>query len=71
MKHPVLTVRDLGVYLKVSRSTIYRWIKNGGGPKYFRVGSDFRFNIESVEEWIRETSTDTDLLKPGLRDAPK
>jgi excisionase family DNA binding protein len=47
---PVLTVRDLSNYLKVSPSTIYRLIKTGQLPA-FRVGSDWRFNREEIDRW--------------------
>ena len=47
---PVLTVRDLSNYLKVSPSTIYRLLKTGQLPA-FKVGSDWRFNVEEIDRW--------------------
>jgi excisionase family DNA binding protein len=46
----VLTVIELSKYLHVHRSTIYRLVKNRELPA-FRVGSDWRFNIEMIDEW--------------------
>ena len=46
----VLNVTDLSQYLRVHRSTIYRLLKNRELPA-FRVGSDWRFNIELIDEW--------------------
>jgi excisionase family DNA binding protein len=46
----VMTVRELAKYLKVHPSTIYRMLKRGKIPS-FRVGSDWRFNIEEIEKW--------------------
>jgi excisionase family DNA binding protein len=46
----VLTVGDLANYLRVHRSTIYRLLKPRELPA-FRVGSDWRFNIEMIDEW--------------------
>ena len=43
----VLTVKELSDYLKVHPSTIYRQLKRGRLPA-FKVGSDWRFNIESI-----------------------
>ena len=42
----VMTVKELSDYLKVHPSTVYRQLKRGGLPA-FKVGSDWRFNIES------------------------
>ena len=43
----VMTVKELSDYLKVHPSTVYRQLKRGGLPA-FKVGSDWRFNIESI-----------------------
>ncbi len=49
----VLTVRDLSNYLRVHPSTIYRLLKKGQLPG-FKVGSDWRFNIEAIDRWRLE-----------------
>ena len=49
----ILTVRELSEYLKVHPSTIYRLLKTGQLPA-FRVGSDWRFNVEQIEGWLVE-----------------
>jgi excisionase family DNA binding protein len=46
----VLTVTELSDYLHVHRSTIYRLLKNGELPA-FRIGSDWRFNVEEIDKW--------------------
>ncbi len=46
----VLTVKELSQYLKVCPSTIYRQLRQGTLPA-FKVGSDWRFNIESIDRW--------------------
>jgi excisionase family DNA binding protein len=46
----VLTVSDLSNYLRLHRSTIYRLLRNGQLPG-FRIGSDWRFSIEMIDEW--------------------
>ena len=49
----VMTVKELSDYLKVHPSTVYRQLKRGQLPA-FKVGSDWRFNIESIDRWRLE-----------------
>lgn len=46
----VMTVKELSDYLKVHPSTVYRQLKRGRLPA-FKVGSDWRFNVESIDRW--------------------
>jgi excisionase family DNA binding protein len=46
----VLTVNELAEYLRVHRSTIYRLLKKGLLPG-FKIGSDWRFNVEVIDQW--------------------
>ncbi len=46
----VMTLREVSAYLHVHRSTIYRLLKHRQIPA-FQVGSDWRFNIESIDNW--------------------
>jgi excisionase family DNA binding protein len=46
----VLTVKELAVYLRIHPSTIYRLLKRGQLPA-FRIGSDWRFNVEEIDRW--------------------
>ena len=59
----VMTVKELSDYLKVHPSTIYRQLKRGRLPA-FKVGSDWRFNIESIDRWRLEQ--DEPQLEPEL-----
>jgi excisionase family DNA binding protein len=55
----VLTVKELSSYLKVHPSTIYRQLRRGALPA-FKVGSDWRFNLESIDRWrLGQDSTET------------
>jgi excisionase family DNA binding protein len=49
----VMTVGELSAYLHVHRMTIYRLVKRHEIPA-FRMGSDWRFNIEAIDHWILE-----------------
>lgn len=47
----VLTLDQVAEFLKVHPSTIYRLLKKHSIPA-FKVGSDWRFNQDSIEKWI-------------------
>ena len=49
----VLTLEEVASYLRVHPSTIYRLLKKKQLPA-FKVGSDWRFNLESIESWVKE-----------------
>ena len=46
----VLTLEEVANYLRVHPSTIYRLLKKRELPA-FKVGSDWRFNLESIDRW--------------------
>jgi excisionase family DNA binding protein len=50
MAKRVLTVKEVADYLHVHQSTIYRMLKRAQLPA-FRVGSDWRFNVETIDRW--------------------
>ena len=47
-----LTVRELAKYLRVHPTTVYRLLKAQEIPG-FRVGSEWRFNVEAIKRWRR------------------
>jgi excisionase family DNA binding protein len=49
----VMTVTDLARYLKVHPRTVYRLLKTGQLPA-FKVGGDWRFNVEEIDRWRAE-----------------
>jgi excisionase family DNA binding protein len=46
----VMNVREVSAYLRVHPSTIYRLLKHKQIPA-FHIGSDWRFNIETIDNW--------------------
>ena len=46
----VMTVREVSAYLRVHPSTIYKLLKHNQIPA-LHVGSDWRFNIETIDNW--------------------
>jgi excisionase family DNA binding protein len=55
----VMTLREVSAYLHVHPSTVYRLLKHNQIPA-FHMGSDWRFNIESIDRWMISQQ-----LKPG------
>jgi excisionase family DNA binding protein len=60
-RSPVLSVPELAEYLKVGPATIYRLLKRRELPGY-RVGSEWRFNLESIDRWRRGREADVEQL---------
>lgn len=53
----VITIGELAEYLRVHRSTLYRLLKKGQLPG-FKIGSDWRFNVEAIDKWRMEQRTE-------------
>ena len=47
----VLTVDELAIYLKVSRSTLYKLLSEGKVPGQ-RVGRHWRFSKAVIDRWL-------------------
>ena len=59
-KYPeILTVPQLAEYLQCDKSTIYRLIKGGKIPA-FKVGSNWRFKRDMIQEWLEQRSKPDD-----------
>ena len=52
MPKNVMNAKEVAEYLGVHVTTIYRLLKEKEIPA-FRVGSDWRFNLESIDQWRR------------------
>jgi excisionase family DNA binding protein len=46
----IMTVKELSEYLQVHPSTVYKLLRTGNLPA-FKVGSDWRFNAQSIDLW--------------------
>jgi excisionase family DNA binding protein len=49
----VMTLEEVAEFLRVHASTIYRLLKKGSIPA-FKLGGEWRFNKESIEQWVSE-----------------
>jgi len=48
----VLTIEDLSAYLKISKSTLYKLVREGKIPSQ-KVGRHWRFHKDAIERWLR------------------
>ena len=49
----LMTIDDLAAYLKVSRRTIYEWLKHNKIPAVKLVGQ-WRFRKEEIDSWMEQ-----------------
>ena len=63
-----LSVEEIAEHLGVSKESIYRWLERGRIPAH-RVGKQWRFQAEEVNEWVRrgEASDDSLIRKAGVQ----
>lgn len=57
----VMTVKEVSDYLRIHPSTVYRLIKRRQIPA-FRIGGDWRFNIEAIDDWRMRREVKSDPL---------
>jgi excisionase family DNA binding protein len=53
----ILTLGELAEFLKAHPTTIYRLLREKRSPA-FRVESEWRFHLDSVEQWMNEKKPD-------------
>ncbi len=52
----IVTAKEVGKYLKLSESTIYKLAASGEIPG-FKIGDSWRFDMEEILKLIRESKT--------------
>ena len=50
----VLTIEELSAYLKISKSTLYKLVREGRIPSQ-KVGRHWRFRKKAIDRWLEET----------------
>ena len=53
-EHDILTVEEVARYLKVTERHVYKLLSDRKIPA-FKVGGDWRFKKEQLENWIQES----------------
>ncbi len=54
----IITAKEVGEYLKLSESTVYKLASSGEIPG-FKVGDSWRFDMEDIEKMIRQSKEKT------------
>ena len=49
----VLTIDELSVYLRISKSTLYKLVREGKIPSQ-KVGRHWRFLRSAIDAWLKE-----------------
>jgi len=55
----IVTAKELGQYLKLSESTIYKLAASGEIPG-FKIGDSWRFDMDEVVRLIRKAKRESD-----------
>ena len=61
----VLNIDEACEYLKLARSTIYRFTRAGIIP-HIRIGRSLRFKKEVLDEWLRRQAEEG-IAKPTMK----
>lgn len=56
-QHDVLTIDELSTYLKISKSTLYKLVREGKIPSQ-KIGRHWRFRKETIDRWLDETQAE-------------
>jgi excisionase family DNA binding protein len=50
----ILTIEELSNYLRISKSTLYKLVREGRIPCQ-KVGRHWRFRKQAIDVWLQET----------------
>jgi len=50
-QHPLLTIKELAQYLKVSPKTLYKWSKSGKIPS-LKINGVVRFSVTDIHDFL-------------------
>jgi len=49
----LMTIDDLALYLRVTKRTIYDWLKHNKVPA-FKIVGQWRFKKDKIDQWLEE-----------------
>ena len=61
----VLTIDELSAYLKISKSTLYKLVREGRVPSQ-KVGRHWRFHRDAIDAWLKEHGTSAGEQKKNI-----
>ena len=59
-----LTTAEVQKRLQVSRAVLYRWRREGIGPRAIKLGSVVRYPVADFETWLATASDDVGRADP-------
>ncbi len=63
----IMTIEELAVYLKISKSSMYKLCQEGKIPGN-KVGRHWRFQREVIDRWLSEHSVKSDQSSVSMKD---
>jgi excisionase family DNA binding protein len=54
MSNGILTLKELSGYLRISMSTIYKFVREGKIPAQ-KIGRQWRFNKLAIDRWLAQS----------------
>lgn len=57
VRDEIMTVQEVADYLRISRTTVWRWCNEGRLPA-FRIGREWRIKREALEETIAQSGAE-------------
>ena len=69
-ERPYLSIEDVARRFGVTPSTVYRLAQRGILPA-FKVGSDWRFDVEAIDRWRLEQTAEVQAPPAPKRAKPK
>ena len=55
----IMTIEEVAAYLKIPKSTVYILAQEGKIPCQ-KVGRQWRFHKEAIDQWVKNTSMTSD-----------
>lgn len=69
-QNSILTIDELSAYLKISKSTLYKLVRENKIPAK-KIGRNWRFQKHAIDNWFRDLPSEAESQNPTQqKDAP-